>query len=265
MPASCAGAHHSPHAWCVPVVSLVPGGALLTRPLPGPKELSAPTNLTFLRIGLGHGLQNYTCKDFNPGTNASSVGALAVLYDVTEYYPGRSLGLSADAWNDLPSQLLFGQDIPLNLQNPSAGLPGSDASADKASEAGYGAVVANPFIADADLNVAGFPALKFLGRHYFDANGSPTFDLTAAALLGSVAKFDGIPAPSGADPGILETSAVDWLRLNDNLKGISKGVQSVYRVITAGGGSETCDSVGASSGSVPYAAFYYFYGPAPSS
>ncbi len=65
-----------------------------------------------------------------------------------------------------------------------------------------------------------------------------------------MAKFDGIPAPSGADPGILETSAVDWLRLNDNLKGISKGVQSVYRVITAGGGSETCDSVGASSGSV---------------
>ncbi len=228
----------------------------------GAKELSLPAGLTFLKIGLGHGLQNYTCANTNAGTNATSAGALAVLYDVTDYFPGASNGLSQSDWEGLPQQLLFGQGIPLHLQDPSAAIPGSFKLVNKATEAGYGAVVGNPFLPDADLNAGGLPHLKFLGRHYFDASSSPTFDLSAAQLFGSLAKVDDIPAPADADKGILQTAAVDWLRLNDNQKGLSKGVQSVYRVLTAGGASEVCSTVGALSGSVPYAALYYFYGPA---
>ncbi len=190
------------------------------------------------------------------------MGALAVLYDVTDYFPGAPKGLSPDEWNDLPRKLLSSQSIPLNLQNSSAAFPSSLQRFSKATEAGYGAVVGNPFLADTDLYVDNLPHLRFLARHYFDVNSSPTFDLmSSSGLFASVAKAGDVAAPAGSDPGLLLTGAVDWLRLNDNGKGLGKGVSSVYRVVTAGGKSESCSTIGALSGSVPYTAFYMFYGP----
>jgi hypothetical protein len=102
--------------------------------------------------------------------------------------------------------------------------------------------------------------LPFLGRHYFDAAGRPTFDLSTIGLLASVRKAGGAVAPPNADKGTLKTSAVDWLKLTDNELGIGKGIKNVYRVITAGGASVKCADLGAASGSVPYTAFYWYYG-----
>lgn len=63
---------------------------------------------------------------------------------------------------------------------------------------------------------------------------------------------------------MLETGAVDWLELSDNGRGLSKGVSTVYRVVTAGGVAQACSASGANANgtvfSVPYVAQYWFYG-----
>ena len=215
-------------------------------------------NQRLLKIAVGHGLQNYTCADAS--ATPASAGALAVLYDVTSLYPGtRGSGLPAEAFNSLATTVLWTQDIPLNLQNPGGAAPGTPDHPNTATQANYGGVVENPWIPPADLKL-GSLTVPFLGRHYFDAAGAPTFDLTTANLLASVGKSGGCKAPATADKGILGTGAVDWLQLKDNGKGISRGVSFVYRVITAGGVSQKCADLAAPKGSVPYTAFYWFYG-----
>ncbi|KAL1890048.1 hypothetical protein Sste5346_008484 [Sporothrix stenoceras] len=234
-----------------------------TLPLTGTgTELPAvPAGLSLLKIAVGHGIQNYTCASTTASTVAT--GALAVLYDITSLYPGTvKTGLSAAAFSAIPGKVLYGQDIPLNLQTAGAASPGSAATPNVLAEADYGAVIADPFLAAASLALPGVlpsPA-PFLGHHYFDANGVPTFDLPAAQLFGVVGKTGDVKAPTTADPGILSSGAVDWLQLSASSNGLSKGIQLVYRVITAGGASQTCSEVNAAGGSVPYAAFYWFFG-----
>lgn len=123
-------------------------------------------------------------------------------------------------------------------------------------------MVASPFPPPIPLvGVSGVPPLPFLGRHYFDASSSPTFDLSTTGTLLSAAKSGDVKAPSTATTGVLGTGSVDWLQLKDNGKGISKGLSLVYRVVTAGGSAQACSVSGAGTGSVPYAAFYWFYEP----
>ncbi len=71
----------------------------------------------------------------------------------------------------------------------------------------------------------GLPPIKFLGHHYFDFAGVPTFDLTSAQLFASLTKTGQATASSDADKGILKTGAVAWLQLTDTGKGASRGVQ----------------------------------------
>lgn len=83
-------------------------------------------------------------------------------------------------------------------------------------------------------------------------------------MRASVAKAGAVSAPKDADKGVLDTGAVAWLKLTDTGKGASKGVNLVYRVVTAGGNAEACDSIKASGASsqvqsVPYTTFYWFY------
>ncbi|CAK7212427.1 hypothetical protein SCUCBS95973_001459 [Sporothrix curviconia] len=217
--------------------------------------------LSLLRIAVGHGIQNYTCASTTAATTAT--GALAVLYDITHLYPGTlSTGLSSDAFNAISGQLLWGQDIPLNLQSASAASPGSPAAPNDLSETEYGAVVADPFPSPSPLSLPGVLAAEapFLGHHYFDATGVPTFDLSGSGLFGSMNKTGDVKAPSTAQTGILATGAVDWLQLTASSNGLSVGIKQVYRVITAGGASETCAVLNAAGGSVPYTAFYWFFG-----
>jgi hypothetical protein len=51
-----------------------------------------------------------------------------------------------------------------------------------------------------------------LGHHYFDAAGTPTFDLTAVGKIFYGAKTGDIKAPASADKGPAGTGAVDWLQ-----------------------------------------------------
>lgn len=200
---------------------------------------------------MGHGIQNYTCSA--AGANATSVGALAVLYDITSLY-----STLTDAERDqLPITLLYDTALPLNMASSSTGTTNTTDVGQQ-----YAANVADPFRGskDADVTVPGLSApLAALGRHYFDASLTPTFDLYGATTAGTLfkgGKLNGVHAPADADAGLFNTGAVDWLQLGD--KGASVGLTEVYRVVTAGGSSLACTEAGQAI-SVPYAAQYWFY------
>ncbi|KAL2118652.1 hypothetical protein VTJ04DRAFT_8312 [Mycothermus thermophilus] len=218
-----------------------------TRFLPkaGETELPPPAaNLKLKKIALGHGIQNYTCA--SPEADPVATGALAVLFDVTPFFPGtRRTGISQQAWDDLPSVVLHSQPYPLLALNGSQ----------------FGADPAQPFPAPVDLPVEEASSdAKFVGHHFFSAAGVPVFDLFPASLKAAVKKEAAVPAPVDADRGPLDTGAVAWLKLVDNGNGESKGLQNVFRVITAGGNPQACDIVGEGTQSVPYATYYWFYG-----
>lgn len=199
---------------------------------------------TLKKIAVGHGVQNYTCTASSAGPSASAAGALAVLYDVTKLYPGTPrTGLSRAEFDALPTTTLYSQDTPLNL-----------------TEDGPAYVVnaANPWIAPADLVLGNFPPIKFLGRHYFDIDNIPMFDLQTVGLKASVTKNESTAPPANADPGPMGTGAVLWLQLKDSGRDRSVGLDYVYRVITAGGNPVVCQNVG-DKFSVPYTTFYWFY------
>ncbi|EXK24366.1 hypothetical protein FOMG_18903 [Fusarium oxysporum f. sp. melonis 26406] len=99
-------------------------------------------------------------------------------------------------------------------------------------------------------------SIPYLGRHFFNAAGVPTFDLDKASQLFVAKKIDGIKAPASAPAGPEGTGAVDWLYLGD--AGDSQGVSLVYRVLTAGGASHGCKAKGTDSTS--YTTLYWFYG-----
>lgn len=202
----------------------------------GSTELPA-ANGTLKAIVVGHGIQNYTCSA--AGANATSGGALAVLYDITSLYAS----LTTEQRTQLPINVLRTTDLPLNL------------AGDVDNE--YAADVSDPFKDDEDLTVDGLAEpLKVLGHHYFDASLTPTFDLYNADLLFKGGKLSSVKAPASADAGLLNTGAVDWLQLGD--KGASVGLTETYRVVTAGGNSLACEEAGQTI-SVPYASQYWYY------
>ncbi|KAA8569209.1 hypothetical protein MFRU_004g00580 [Monilinia fructicola] len=105
---------------------------------------------------------------------------------------------------------------------------------------------------------ASFLGLKTLGKHFFDASGTPTFDLSSVSKILYAAKTGDVAAPINANPGPADTGAVDWLSLAAKVTYTSVGLTQVYRVETAGGNPiKPCTTVGVES--VPYAAQYWFY------
>ncbi|KAI1823400.1 hypothetical protein F4861DRAFT_324211 [Xylaria intraflava] len=209
-----------------------PGNPGITYVLPitdGTQSLPAP-NKTIKHIAVGHGVQNYTCTA--TGAQAASVGALAVLYDITGLYPGSGSGaLSQSDWDTLTSKVLRTTDDPITEPTTQSG---------------------SPFPPAASLHVPGVSGyLPFLGHHYFNA-AVPTFSLGNGAEVLSVQKVQGIPAPHSADAGLHGEGAVDWLFLAD-----SAG-NEVYRVLTSGGDPAACGAAGQTQ-SVDYTAMYWFY------
>lgn len=195
-----------------------------------------------------------------------------MLYDATSLYPGtQNTGLSTSAFANITSTVLWDQAIPLNLLFPVAANPaasGAGAASTTYPETYYQADAANPFLSpdqDLSLSAEGINA-PFLGHHYFDSLSSPTFNLSGSSggLFFSGAKVGDVKAPASADKGVLATGAIDWLQLADNGRGLSKGVSTVYRVVTAGGVAEPCSVTGPNPAgqifSVPYVAEYWFYG-----
>ena len=101
-------------------------------------------------------------------------------------------------------------------------------------------------------------SLATLGHHYFAADGTPTFDLSAKGKILFAKKNGDIKAPATANAGPAGTGAVDWLQLIAKPGYETVGLQTVYRVVTAGGSPPTvCPSAGVIS--VQYAAEYWFY------
>ncbi|GJC79837.1 hypothetical protein ColLi_02675 [Colletotrichum liriopes] len=198
--------------------------------------------LVLKHIALGHGIQNYTCASTNAtGATtlaASATGALAALYDAAPLYPNAGPGSlpSVDAFNALTTNVVWDSPLPLVSDGVSR----------------FGASTSAPF-PPPPTSIA---PLKQIGVHFFDDAGVPTFHVGEDLFKGG--KLNGTKAPSSADVGPEKTGAVDWLLLGD--KGASKGVTAVYRVVTAGGVAHQCTVAGATD-SVPYATYYWFYGP----
>ncbi|KAK2006199.1 malate dehydrogenase [Colletotrichum eremochloae] len=220
-------------------------GSMPTLPVHGnDAELPSPAaDLALKYIALGHGIQNYTCVATNATTlTATATGALAGLYDARRLYPKAGPGSlpSVDAFDALTTNALWGAPLPLVSDGVTR----------------FGASASAPFPPPADLTLPNIAPLKQIGVHFFDDTGVPNFKVGADLL--KAAKISGIKAPASADPGPEKTGAVDWLMLGD--KGGSHGITAVYRVITAGGVAHKCTTAGASD-SVPYAAYYWLYGP----
>ena len=207
-------------------------------------EPPAGTELKY--IALGFGIQNYTCAEV--GGAATATGALAMLYDITNLYPSKRWGsLSSDQFDALSAKALHSHQVPLNFDSSSEG---------RADPSFPGASKTNPFPADAPLKLDDMRPIPFLGHHFFDSKGVPTFTLANGAVNLPCKKLNAVPAPSAADAGPDGTGAVAWLYLGD--AGGAIGAKYVYRVLTAGGNSHGCKA-GTGGDSTSYAATYWFY------
>ncbi|KAL7901590.1 hypothetical protein HDV63DRAFT_377250 [Trichoderma sp. SZMC 28014] len=221
-------------------------------PLPttgGAAELPAvPDNLELKVIALGLGIQNYTCASV--GATAVSTGALAMFYDISLLYPESGPNaLTIEQFNQLPEFAVNHHDIPLHFNDSYAG---------RVSSEGPGASLKRPFTRAAPLDLGEFGSIPFLGHHFFNSDGAPTFILQRGSVNFVAANKTSVPAPGSADPGPDGTGAVAWLALNANAN--SRGASLVYRVETAGGNSHSCAQA-AGQDSTSYSAQYWFYGP----
>ena len=113
---------------------------------------------------------------------------------------------------------------------------------------------------DSDLEPSN---IDLSGNHFFRDTTTPIFNLTTTNIqigLAVAKKNASSPAPSDAPKGQngVGDGAVAWLYLTTT-NGTSGGLQSVYRLNTAGGSSpKTCQS-SPGAFSVQYAAEYWFY------
>ena len=92
-----------------------------------------------------------------------------------------------------------------------------------------------------NLQSLGFEHL--VGHHFF-SGASPVFALdqlsTSQYPLTVLAKLNETDAPSSSCPGTNAEGAIKWLLLRDNGKGLSQGgIDTVYRIETAGGNKPT--------------------------
>lgn len=116
----------------------------------------------------------------------------------------------------------------------------------------------------AELTGTNAQNLPTLGKHFFNAAGKPTFDLTGGSPPARLTakKVAAVPAPAGSYAGAQNEGAVPWLYLTDSGQGLSfGGITDVYRVETAGGAAPANCAGMAGAFEVQYAAEYWFYGP----
>ncbi|KAI0052115.1 hypothetical protein FA95DRAFT_1569480 [Auriscalpium vulgare] len=193
--------------------------------------LQVPTNQTQLvppttapsYVGLGVGVQNYTCSAAGAYVTA---GAYAELFDISCLYNTPSFAnIQNDAyniWNQLPASFNVASLIGVfrSLKNFDA-----------------------------------------LGQHYFITNAagglSPKFDFTSTGKTSGnpnayvvAAKVGDLPSPTGPQD-------VDWLELNGTA---GKLASQVFRVNTKAGQPPSSCTPGSPLISVKYTAKYLFYG-----
>ncbi|OCH85780.1 hypothetical protein OBBRIDRAFT_838704 [Obba rivulosa] len=190
----------------------------------GQTTLVKPTTSTPTFIGVGVGVQNYTCGTTGTYTN---VGALAELFDISctpEVLFDAVTDVIFDAWKDAPASITTAELIDtLAIFDP-------------------------PFI---------------LGQHFFITNPitgsglSPKWDFTSASLKGHSdafavgAKVGDLPAPTD------NVTNIDWLQLN-----VVQGdlASEIFRIQTRGGQPPTSCTPGSPEIFIRYAAQYWLYG-----
>lgn len=193
-------------------------------------SLPAPTGLELKYVLLGVGTQNYTCLTGDETVAPDTTGATAKLYDL-----GSRLNVDPLAQWKIPA--ISGLALSLSA---------------------FGT-----WQLDMYLMAEGYNA--WLGNHFFTLK-TPTFSLyktkTTPHPLAMVAKKAEQDAPATACQGTKGEGAVKWLYLNDDANlGSLGGVNTVYRLETAGGNKPaTCKGM-KKTFEVPYAAQYWVYGP----
>jgi len=189
--------------------------------------LGSPTT-TLAAVGLGFGVQNYTCSSDNVFV---STGAVAELFDISCLASTNS-GLLATIDNDL-----------FNLWNSSRA----------------GSITVQQLI---DTLPKIVPSCAILSQHYFVKNAaggiSPAWDFRTNP------KFQGVPGALfvgkvlAKTPDANPTKNVPWLHVGKDSGDIS---DEIYRIYTVGGvAPSSCVSGTTKDISVKYTSQYWFYG-----
>ena len=194
-------------------------------------SLVSNSNVTLQFVGLGVGVQNYSCASTT--ATPKSIGAIATLFDVTA-----TLEKNSDLTSNLSTKYLQ------NYENAACTIDSTNLADDSCQQS---------------INRLNLP---LLGKHFFasiNGAGVPSFDIYSGDFL-SAQKVGDVKAPAGAYAGQNGVGAVDWLFLPQDGSGRSVGLTEGYRINTAGGSPESTQcSTGVSQFSVKYAAEYWFY------
>ncbi|KNG52856.1 malate dehydrogenase protein [Stemphylium lycopersici] len=197
--------------------------------------LAAPSGqLKYVVLGLG--TQNYTCATGHESTVPRATGAVATLYDIGSRLNGNVIA----AISKIP--FLSGRALLLS-QYPKA--------------------------LKAYLRLEGYDHV--IGHHFFDGSHGTSMPVFAFDQLpwspyptAQVGKVDETNPPASAYAGLQQEGAVSWLYLTDT--GLSVGgIDTVYRLETAGGKSPVSCKDRRGSFEVKYAAQYWVFGPSDDS
>ncbi|KAJ4332839.1 hypothetical protein N0V87_008052 [Didymella glomerata] len=189
--------------------------------------LPAPEGLQLKYVLLGIGTQNYTCLTGDENAAPGTTGATAQLYDI-----GTHLSTDPFARWTIPSI------SPLALSLSTA-----------------------PARFTQNLQSLGYEHM--VGHHFF-SGASPVFALDQLASpypMTILAKLNETDAPATSCPGTGNEGAVKWLLLKDT-KGVSQGgIDTVYRIETAGGNKPATCKGQKQTFEVKYSAQYWIFGP----
>ncbi|EDU44867.1 repeatdomain containing protein [Pyrenophora tritici-repentis] len=195
-------------------------------------SLASPGDLDLKYVVLGIGTQNYTCASSDDSATPGTTGAFATLYDI-----------GSKLQDDWMAKWKIGSIAPVALALQEWA----------------------PQLVDWSLQSQGFQHVT--GHHFFAdvaGNNTPTFSfdkLSAPFPMIQVAKLGATDAPANACRGKNGLPAVPWLYLQHQAGITQGGINTVYRVETAGGNKPaTCKGM-PPSWEVKYAAQYWVYGP----
>lgn len=182
-------------------------------------------------VVLGLGTQNYTCVTDNENDAPGTTGATATLYDI-------GTALKDDPLAQWKINSLSALALSLSTWTARLGM---------------------------NLESQGFA--NVVGHHFFNrvqGTNTPIFafdQLDAPYPMAQVLKQNATDAPPSSCPGLKGEGSVPWLLLKDT-RGISQGgIDTVYRIETAGGKAPATCVGQKQSFEVAYAAQYWVYGP----
>ncbi|KAI0573218.1 DUF3455 domain-containing protein [Pyrenophora tritici-repentis] len=187
-------------------------------------------------VALGLGTQNYTCEIGNESATPGTTGAMATLYDI-------------------------GSPLSENLLTAKWKIPVISGVALLLST--------HPKVLENYLRMEGYD--RVIGHHFFGSynrTNTPIFAFDQLPQspypIAQVRKVDETDPPGSAYAGLQQEGAVPWLHLTDTGFSVG-GIDTVYRLETAGGKSPINCKGERGTFEVKYAAQYWVFGPSSSS